>query len=141
MNEGIGGNTVTREGLVPPPDNTPGIERLDRDVFSHAGVTHLLLYLGTNDINRGASATQVIGGMQDIIKRSKARGIAVFGATIIARHNADGLVSPERRRSAIFGPRRRRRSRMKSTNGSVRAHRSMPWRTSIRRHVIRRIRI
>src|SRR5262245_62160663 len=29
VNEGIGGNTVTKEGLTPPPTSTPGIERLD----------------------------------------------------------------------------------------------------------------
>ena len=39
VNEGIGGNTVTRAGLQPPPDSIPGIERLDRDVLSHSGVT------------------------------------------------------------------------------------------------------
>ena len=37
LNEGIGGNTVTREGLTPPPDSPPGVERLDRDVLSHHG--------------------------------------------------------------------------------------------------------
>ena len=35
VNEGIGGNTVTREGLEPPPDSTPGLERLERDVLTH----------------------------------------------------------------------------------------------------------
>jgi lysophospholipase L1-like esterase len=43
--------------------------------------------MGTNDIRREASAAAVIAGMQDIIARVKARGIKVFGATIIPRHN------------------------------------------------------
>lgn len=87
VNEGIGGNTITREGLQPPPESTPGIERLDRDVLSHQGVTDVILFMGTNDIRRGASAAQVITGMEDIIRRVKARSIRIHGATIIPRHN------------------------------------------------------
>jgi lysophospholipase L1-like esterase len=87
VNEGIGGNTVTREGLQPPPDSLPGIERLERDVLSHDGVTDVILFMGTNDIRRGAPAAQVIAGMTDIVKRVKARGARIFGVTIIPRHN------------------------------------------------------
>ena len=87
LNEGIGGNTITREHLQPPPDSTPGVERLDRDVLSHHGVTHVVLFMGTNDIRRNATAAQVIAGMQDIIRRVKARGVKIIGATIIPRHN------------------------------------------------------
>jgi lysophospholipase L1-like esterase len=87
LNEGIGGNTITRANLQPPPDSTPGVERLDRDVLSHHGVTHVVLFMGTNDIRRNAPAAQVIAGMQDIITRVKARGVKIIGATIIPRHN------------------------------------------------------
>ena len=87
INEGIGGNTVTREGLSPPPDSTPGLERLDRDVLSHHGVSDVVLFMGTNDIRRGASAASVIEGTADIVKRVKARNIRIVGATIIPRHN------------------------------------------------------
>jgi lysophospholipase L1-like esterase len=87
VNEGIGGNTITRANLSPPPDSTPGLERLQRDVLAHAGVTHVILFMGTNDIRREASAIQVIAGMTSIIKQVKARGIKIIGATIIPRHN------------------------------------------------------
>jgi lysophospholipase L1-like esterase len=87
LNEGIGGNTVTREGLQPPPDSTPGIERLERDVLLHEGVTDVILFMGTNDIRRGASAAQVSGGMAQIVSRVKARGLRIFGVTVIPRHN------------------------------------------------------
>jgi lysophospholipase L1-like esterase len=87
VNEGIGGNTITREGIQPPPDSTPGLERLDRDVLSHHGVTHVILFMGTNDIRRDVAAAPVIAGMQDIIKRVKARGLKIIGVTIIPRHN------------------------------------------------------
>jgi lysophospholipase L1-like esterase len=88
LNEGIGGNTVTREGLQPPPDSTPGTERLERDVLSHEGVTDVILFMGTNDIRRGAAAAQVVAGTTEIVRRVKARGLKIVGATIIPRHNA-----------------------------------------------------
>jgi lysophospholipase L1-like esterase len=87
VNEGIGGNTVTREGLNPPPDSTPGIERLERDVLTHEGVSDVILFMGTNDIRRGASAAQVTEGMSEIVRRVKARGLRIVGVTIIPRHN------------------------------------------------------
>jgi len=87
VNEGIGGNTITREGLMPPPDSTPGVERFDRDVLSHHGVTDVVLFMGTNDIRRGAPAAQVIAGMTSIAQRIKAKGLRAVGVTIIPRHN------------------------------------------------------
>jgi lysophospholipase L1-like esterase len=87
INEGIGGNTITREGLSPPPDSPPGLERLERDVLSHHGVSDVVLFMGTNDIRRGASAASVIEGTAAIVKRVKAKGIRIVGATIIPRHN------------------------------------------------------
>lgn len=89
VNEGIGGNTITRENLQPPPDSPPGLERLDRDVLSHDGVTHVILFMGTNDIRRGANAQQVIAGMQEIIEKVKARGLKIIGVPIIPRHNRE----------------------------------------------------
>lgn len=87
VNEGIGGNTVTREGLIPPPDSPTGVERLERDVLGHHGVGTVVLFMGTNDIRRGASLGQVIGSMASIAKTVKAAGLRVIGVTIIPRHN------------------------------------------------------
>jgi lysophospholipase L1-like esterase len=86
VNEGIGGNTVTRN-VEPPPNSTPGTERLDRDVLAHAGVSHVVVFMGTNDIRREASTEQVINGLKDIVARVKARGLKVIGVTIVPRHN------------------------------------------------------
>jgi len=85
INEGIGGNTVTSANLNPVATSPPGTERLDRDVLSHAGVTHVVLFLGTNDIRRGAPADQVVAGMKDIVARVKQKGIKIIGVTIIPR--------------------------------------------------------
>lgn len=87
INEGIGGNTVTREGLNPPPDSPPGIDRVDRDVLSHHGVSHAIVFMGTNDIRRGATANSVMNGITNIVRRLKAKGVKPIGVTIIPRHN------------------------------------------------------
>jgi lysophospholipase L1-like esterase len=87
VNEGIGGNTVTRAGTNPTFASPPGVERLDRDVLSRAGVSHVVLFMGTNDANREASAAEIIAGSKDIIARIKAKNIKVIGATMIPRHN------------------------------------------------------
>jgi lysophospholipase L1-like esterase len=87
LNEGIGGNTVTREGLMPPADSPPGVERFDRDVLSHHGVTDVVFFMGTNDIRRGATAAAVIAGLTTIVSRTKAKNIHTIGVTIIPRHN------------------------------------------------------
>ena len=87
VNEGIGGTTVIGEHLQPAPNSTPGVERLERDVLSHEGVTDVILFMGTNDIRREASARQVIAGMETIVEQVHARGLRIHGVTIIPRHN------------------------------------------------------
>ena len=87
VNEGIGGNTITSEGVQPPPNSPSGLERLERDVFSHDGVTHVVLFMGTNDIRREVSSASLIGGMEEIAGQIRARGLSVIGTTIIPRHN------------------------------------------------------
>lgn len=90
LNEGIGGNTAVNAPTFNPPVNSPpGVDRFDRDVLSHAGVSHLIVFLGTNDIARGATADQVIGGLKDIMTRARAKGIKVIGVTIVPRHNTN----------------------------------------------------
>ncbi len=88
LNEGINGNTLT--AFPTGAGSTPGIERLDRDVLSHSGVTHVVLFIGTNDIRRGPPAAQVISGMENVIQRVKARGIRIYGVTVIPRHISAG---------------------------------------------------
>jgi lysophospholipase L1-like esterase len=87
VNEGIGGNTVTSTPSYQPAVNSPtGLERFDRDVASHPGVSHVVLFMGTNDIRRGAPGDLVMASIKDIVGRAKAKGLKVIGATIIPRH-------------------------------------------------------
>jgi len=88
VNEGIGGNTVVDNASYDPAINSPtGVDRLERDVLSHPGVSHVVFFEGTNDIRRGASAEQVIAGIKDIVGRVHAKKMQIIGVTIIPRHN------------------------------------------------------
>jgi lysophospholipase L1-like esterase len=88
VNEGIGGNTIVDvAGYNPAVNSPPGVVRFDRDVLSHPGVSHVILFLGTNDIRRGATAEQVENGIRAVIGRAKAKGIKVIGVTIVPRHS------------------------------------------------------
>jgi lysophospholipase L1-like esterase len=89
VNEGIGGNTVTGAYVRPPADSPPGMSRVERDVLSHSGVSHVVLFMGTNDIRREVGASELIAGLKDIVTRIKAQRIKVIGVTIIPRHNRD----------------------------------------------------
>lgn len=103
INAGIGGNTVIR---VPPVGSVPGVERMERDLLSLAGVTHVIIFLGTNDLRREATAEQVIAGLEEIVSRAKAAGLKVIGTTIIPRNpKPRGGLPPE----LGFGPERNAR--------------------------------
>ena len=85
LNAGIGGNAVIRGGLGPP-----ALERLARDVLQQRGARWLIVSHGVNDIGgaRGADAAQAVAGAliqayQQIIARSRAAGLRVYGATIL----------------------------------------------------------
>jgi lysophospholipase L1-like esterase len=92
VNEGIGGNTILAKHPEPqPPTGMPGLERMDRDVLAHHGVTHVVLFMGTNDMRRSATAVSVGEGMPTIVSRLKAKGIKVYGGTAIPRHNNDRI--------------------------------------------------
>jgi lysophospholipase L1-like esterase len=90
LNAGIGGNRVLLDGLGPS-----ALARLDRDVFGQAGVRHLILFEGVNDIGvltRDAPASPdqhralvegVTGAFAQIVARAHAHGIMVHAATIL----------------------------------------------------------
>ena len=90
LNLGIGGNRVLLDGLGPN-----ALARFERDVLSQAGVTHVIVLEGVNDLGtltREAPAApeahkalveQVTAGYRQMIDRAHARGIKVVGATIL----------------------------------------------------------
>lgn len=91
LNEGIGGNTVLPKHPDPvPPTGLAGLDRVDRDVLSHPGMTHVVIFIGTNDLRRSATPPMVSEGLETLVKRVKAKGLKVIGATLVPRHNNTG---------------------------------------------------
>lgn len=85
LNHGIGGNCVLRTCLGPS-----ALERFERDVLSEHGVRWLIILEAINDIGQtpdSLAASQVasdlIAAYQQMIDKSHARGILVYGATIL----------------------------------------------------------
>ncbi len=87
INAGIGGNQIVGpekySATAPVPGGPSALDRLERDVLSLPGVTHIIWLEGINDLSRGASAEAVIAGMRELVKRVRARSkIKIIGATI-----------------------------------------------------------
>ncbi|QKG83396.1 SGNH/GDSL hydrolase family protein [Kroppenstedtia pulmonis] len=89
LNAGISGNKILRDDPVYGPR---ALERLDRDVFSQSGVTHLILLEGINDIGHDPptyDAGQIIAGIQEIADRAKEKGLKVYVGTLTPYEGAD----------------------------------------------------
>ena len=82
LNFGMGGNCLTAPGEN--NDMDPGTVRFERDVLGRSEkIRWLIAFIGVNDmIYCNASASTIIAAYEDIIERSHAEGIAVYGATI-----------------------------------------------------------
>ena len=90
INQGIGGNRVLLDGLGPN-----AMARLDRDVLALPGVTHLIVLEGINDLGvltrdhpvsaaeHAAMVEQITGAYGQIVARAHAKGIKVYGATLL----------------------------------------------------------
>ncbi len=82
LNLGIGGNCVVEGGL-----SEPAMKRFDRDILGQTGVTHLVIFEGTNDIGCSSKnyehvADTLIACYKVLVDKAKAKGIKVYGATI-----------------------------------------------------------
>jgi lysophospholipase L1-like esterase len=91
VNSGIAGNRILRDGAAPYLGPSL-LSRFDRDVLNKPGVRWILLLEGINDISAGdtltdpqehVSAQQIIDGMKSLIQRAHARGIKIWGATLL----------------------------------------------------------
>ena len=85
LNQGIGGNCVVFTCLGPA-----ALDRFDRDVLGQSNARWLIILEGVNDIGRVRSAAdrdsvvqQLIAAYQQMIARARARGMRVYGATIL----------------------------------------------------------
>lgn len=89
INLGISGNQISADFIGPN-----GQARLNRDVLTQTGVSHLIVIEGINDIGLPGlltvlgiptppiEAEQIISAHQQIIARARARGLYVIGGTL-----------------------------------------------------------
>lgn len=88
VNAGIGGNRVVSPVTYSAASRVPGgpsaLERFDRDVAGLSGLSAVIWLEGINDLAGGTKADAIIAGMREIVSRSRARGVRIFGATIVS---------------------------------------------------------
>lgn len=109
INAGIGGNQIIGPEkysiTAPVPGGPSALERLERDVLSLSGVTHIIWLEGINDLSRGTSAAAIIAGMQEWVKRVRAKSnLKIIGATItsgLGNNGAAGTPEVNARRQTI----------------------------------------
>ncbi len=76
MNQGIGAtNLVGTSGNAAQG-------RFDRDVLGQSGVKYAIVLDGVNDIGNGASYDSLKSAYDDLIKRSHAKNVLIYGGTI-----------------------------------------------------------
>jgi lysophospholipase L1-like esterase len=85
LNQAAGGNRVLQDGLGPSV-----LARLDRDVLALGRTDRLIVFEGVNDIGTAAATAEaqqqvgddLLAAYEQIVVRSHACGLRVFGATI-----------------------------------------------------------
>ncbi|MFT3723750.1 MAG: SGNH/GDSL hydrolase family protein [Hyphomonadaceae bacterium] len=89
-NQAIAGNRVLSYGMQIFGESA--LSRFDRDVMSVPNTSWIVVLEGINDIGMGAAtpptADTMINGYKQIIARAHARGIKVYGATLLPYEGA-----------------------------------------------------
>lgn len=63
-------------------EGDPPLARFDRDVTASAGVTDVVLHVGTNDLADGRGTGEIVAGFREFADRTRATGRRVFLTTI-----------------------------------------------------------
>ena len=101
VNRGISGNRLLRDTMGPA-----GLGRFDGDVLRQPGVSWITVLIGINDLGfAGAAepddppvtAAQLIDGYQQLVRKARARGVAIYGCTLLPFEGAaGGYYTPEK---------------------------------------------
>lgn len=92
VNRGIGGNRLLRDPATSAVSGIGALARFDRDVVPTAGVKHVIVLIGIDDIGaHGTSGTPaghvvtvhgMVAGYRQLIARARAGGVAIYGGTL-----------------------------------------------------------
>ncbi|MEU6574798.1 SGNH/GDSL hydrolase family protein [Streptomyces sp. NPDC046805] len=89
-NAAISGNEVLVD-RVPVYFGISALHRLDRDVLDQSGAKTVIMLEGINDIGAAsASASSLIPGYQEVIRRAHARGLKIYGGTLVPFMGSNG---------------------------------------------------
>ncbi|MGE7824818.1 SGNH/GDSL hydrolase family protein [Paenibacillus sp. NPDC093718] len=91
LNSGIVGNQILKSGpdIGLPVAGENVLSRLDRDVFSHPGITDVIFFEGINDIGSGnATADQIVAGMMEVAIQAQTKGVRIYIGTLTPFGNA-----------------------------------------------------
>lgn len=96
LNSGISGNRVQAGGFI-PEFGPSGLDRLDADAISQAGVTDVIVAEGINDLGIPIAAgyDQLVAAYTTLITRLHAAGLRVHLGTLLPASNAltDGILT------------------------------------------------
>lgn len=111
LDAGISGNRILNDS---PCCGVKATDRLERDVYSEAGVKDVILLEGINDIgfsqlddsqtkpHTNVSADQIIAGMKRIIQRTHEKGLKIYGGTLTPFKGVDYYSKAgEKKREAV----------------------------------------
>lgn len=96
INAGIAGNRLLNDASAPYVGPS-ALNRFERDVLSKPGLCWVILLQGINDISASeflkdskdqVSAQEIIDGMKMMIARAHAKGVKIWGGTLLPREGA-----------------------------------------------------
>ncbi len=87
INEGITANTLTdlADDYSKIGGGLSGLDRLAHDAIDQSGVSTVVIFLGTNDLYFGATAGQVIAGLQQAANEIHQAGLRAVGVMLTPR--------------------------------------------------------
>ncbi|UUU20213.1 SGNH/GDSL hydrolase family protein [Streptomyces sp. DSM 40750] len=114
LNKGVSGNRLLHDPNPPPGHaaesyaayfGESGLRRFDRDVAVQPGARYLIVLLGVNDLghpgniaplSEKVTARDLIDGHRALVERAHARGLKVFGGTVMPfKNDTLGYHSPK----------------------------------------------
>lgn len=96
INDGMGGSTAAT--ICATPVSGPSVEaRVQHDSLEQvAGLTHLIVYAGTNDLGNFCTANAIIAAYRSTIGQAQAKGVRVLISTITPRGSYTALQNAQR---------------------------------------------
>jgi lysophospholipase L1-like esterase len=106
VNAGIAGNHVGNPVVPNSASGPAAVDRLERDVLSLSGLTHVIWLEGINDLGGlgtldPATAASVIAGYQDVVSRLHSAGVKVHAGTLTSALGVYGSPFPTADNGAV----------------------------------------